>query len=62
VLSLLLGRGFRLELFKEHPFSCSPYWPQMKKLDDGWWWLLDAQGRRRTDVPFLYSLRARKQS
>ena len=60
VLGVLLARGLRLELFNEHPFSCSPFWPQMKKLDDGWWWLLDESGKPRTDLPFLYSLRAHK--
>jgi SAM-dependent methyltransferase len=60
VLGVLLARGLHLELFNEHPFSCSPFWPQMKKLGDGLWWLLDENGNARTDLPFLYSLRARK--
>jgi SAM-dependent methyltransferase len=60
VLDLLLERGLRLELFNEHPFCCAPFWPQMKKLDDGLYWLLGEDGRTRTDIPFLYSLRVRK--
>jgi SAM-dependent methyltransferase len=60
VLGVLMARGLHLESFNEHPFSCAPYWPQMKKLDDGLWWLLDENGKARTDLPFLYSLRARK--
>jgi SAM-dependent methyltransferase len=60
VIGLLLDRGLRLELFHEHPFCCAPFWPQMKKLDDGLYWLLGEDGRPRTDIPFLYSLRAHK--
>jgi 2-polyprenyl-3-methyl-5-hydroxy-6-metoxy-1,4-benzoquinol methylase len=60
VLGLLFERGLRLELFHEHPFCCAPFWPQMKKLDDGLYWLLGEDGQPRTDIPFLYSLRAHK--
>jgi len=61
VLTVLLEQGLRIESFREHPFSCSAYWPQMRKLDDGYHWLLDESGTPRTDVPFLYSLRAIKE-
>lgn len=58
VLGVLLAQGLRIVSFREHPFSCSPFWPQMSKLDDGYYWLLDEQGRRRSDLPFMYSLTA----
>lgn len=57
VVCALVGAGLRIDHLHEFPYSVSPFWPRME-LRDGWYWLLDGSGELRTDIPFLYSVKA----
>ena len=54
----LSGAGLRLEHLREFPMSPAPFWDWMVRDDERWWWLPAADGGRRRDLPFSYSLRA----
>ncbi len=60
VLTSLAAAGLRLEYLHEFPFSVSPFWPWMERDERRWWWLPDGRGGRRADLPFSYSVLARK--
>jgi len=60
VTGALIGAGLRLEHLHEFPTSPAPFWDWMVQDEDRWWWLPDAQGGRRKDLPLSYSLRATK--
>jgi len=56
VVSALAAAGLRIEFLHEFPFAASQRLPGMVRGEDAWWRLPD-----RDDVPFLFSIRARKQ-
>jgi SAM-dependent methyltransferase len=58
ITGALLGAGLRLEHLHEFPTSPAPFWDWMIEDEDRWWWLPDAAGGRRKDLPLSYSLRA----
>jgi SAM-dependent methyltransferase len=58
VSGALIGAGLRLEHLHEFPTSPAPFWDWMIQDEDRWWWLPDAAGGRRKDLPLSYSLRA----
>ncbi|MGE5229461.1 MAG: class I SAM-dependent methyltransferase [Deltaproteobacteria bacterium] len=60
ITGALVGAGLRLEHLHEFPTSPSPFWSWMVRDDDRWWWLPDAEGGLRRDLPLSYSLRASK--
>ena len=60
VLSSLAAAGLRLEYLHEFPFCVAPFWPWMERDEQRWHWLPDARGGRRADMPFSYSVLARK--
>jgi hypothetical protein len=55
VLNALAGAGLRIEFVHEFPFCGWRRLPSMELREDGFWQLPD-----RDDLPFLFSLRARK--
>ncbi|HVN51704.1 MAG TPA: class I SAM-dependent methyltransferase [Acidimicrobiales bacterium] len=55
VVTVLLDRGLRLELFHEHPFTLFPRWPFLEHRD-GAWWMPEAM----PSLPLLYSIKVRK--
>jgi hypothetical protein len=55
-LNALIDAGLRLEYLHEFPCSVVPFSRSMKRAADGWYYL--PGGRR--DVPFLFSLKARR--
>jgi SAM-dependent methyltransferase len=55
VINALLGAGLRLEFLHEFPFDGWQRLPSMVRREDGFWSLPG-----RSDLPFLFSLRARK--
>jgi SAM-dependent methyltransferase len=55
VINALLAAGLRIEFLHEFPFSAWQRLPSMVRREDGYWSLPD-----RNDLPFLFSLRARK--
>jgi SAM-dependent methyltransferase len=58
ILGALTGAGLRLEHLHEFPMSPAPFWDWMVRDEERWWWLPAADGSRRRDLPFSYSLRA----
>ena len=60
IFGALTGAGLRLEHLHEFPASPAPFWDWMVQDDDRWWWLPDAEGGRRKDLPLSYSLQASK--
>jgi SAM-dependent methyltransferase len=60
IIGALTGAGLRLQHLHEFPTSPAPFWDWMVQDDDRWWWLPDAEGGRRKDLPLSYSLRASK--
>jgi 2-polyprenyl-3-methyl-5-hydroxy-6-metoxy-1,4-benzoquinol methylase len=60
ITGALVGAGLRLEHLHEFPTSPSPFWSWMVRDEDRWWWLPDAGGGLRKDLPLSYSLRASK--
>jgi len=60
ILTALPNAGLRLEHLHEFPFSVAPFFSWMERDDDRWWWLPDGEGGRRTDLPFSYSVMARR--
>lgn len=55
VINALIGAGLQIEFLHEFPFSGWQRLPSMVRGEDGWWRLPG-----RDDLPFLFSLRARK--
>ena len=60
ILTALTGAGLRLEYLHESPYSVAPFFAWMQRDGHRWWWLPDADGGRRADLPFSYSVMARK--
>jgi len=60
ILTAVVGAGLRLEYLHEFPFSPAPFWDWMERDEDRWHWLPDGRGGRRDDLPFSYSIMARK--
>jgi SAM-dependent methyltransferase len=58
ILGALTGAGLRLEHLHEFPTSPAPAWDWMIQDEDRWWWLPDADGGLRNDLPLSFSLRA----
>ena len=58
ILGALTGAGLRLEHLHEFPTSPAPFWDWMIQTEDRWWWLPDAGGGLRRDLPLSFSLRA----
>jgi SAM-dependent methyltransferase len=56
VIAALLGAGFVLERFNEHPYTVHPMWPWLEERDPRTWW---APGGRPA-LPMMYSLLVRK--
>ena len=58
VVEALLGAGFVLERFLEHPFTVFPAWPWLEERDEPFrtWWAPDD----RPSLPLMYSLVARR--
>jgi SAM-dependent methyltransferase len=61
ILGALLGVGLRLEYLHEFPFSVAPFFDWMERDERRWWWLPDGHGGQRTDLPFSYSVMARRE-
>jgi SAM-dependent methyltransferase len=55
LITALVGAGLRIEFLHEFPFCAWPRLPSMEQREDGFWYL-----PQREDLPFLFSLRARK--
>jgi len=60
ILGALTGAGLRLEHLHELPTSPAPFWDWMVRDEARWWWLPDAEGGLRHDLPLSYSIRATK--
>ncbi len=60
ILTALAGAGLRVEYLHEFPFSPAPFFDWMERDDQRWWWLTGGKGERRADLPFSYSVMARK--
>jgi 2-polyprenyl-3-methyl-5-hydroxy-6-metoxy-1,4-benzoquinol methylase len=60
ILTAVGDAGLRLEFLHESPFSVAPFFDWMERDDQRWWWLPDGRGGRRSDLPFSYSIMARK--
>jgi SAM-dependent methyltransferase len=58
ILGAVGGAGLRLDYLHEFPMSPAPFWEWMVRDDERWWWLPDAGGGLRRDLPLSYSLRA----
>lgn len=56
VINALAGAGLRVEFLHEFPFCGWQRLPSMERREDGFWYL-----PKRDDLPFLFSLRARKE-
>lgn len=57
VVNALIERGFKIELLNEFPFSVYNCFPNMIEIEPGKW-VFEHVG---TSIPYLFSLRARKQ-
>ena len=60
ILTALAGAGLRLESLREEPYCVAPFFDWMERDEQRWYWLPDGEGGRRADLPFSYSVRARK--
>ena len=60
ILTALAGAGLRLEYLHEWPFCVAPFFEWMERDEQRWCWLPDGHGGRRADLPFSYSVMARK--
>lgn len=60
ILTALTDAGLRLDYLHEFPFSVAPFFDWMERDERRWHWLPDGRGGRRTDLPFSYSIMARK--
>jgi SAM-dependent methyltransferase len=60
ILTALAGAGLRLEYLHEWPFCVAPFFEWMERDAQRWCWLPDGRGGRRSDLPFSYSIMARK--
>ena len=58
ITGALRAAGLRLEHLHELPTSPAPFWDWMVQDESRWWWLPDARGGLRKDLPFSFSLRA----
>jgi SAM-dependent methyltransferase len=58
VIGALLGAGFVLERFVEHPFTVFPMWPWLEERDEPFrtWWAPEG----RPALPMMYSVVARR--
>ncbi len=56
VITALLGSGFVLEQFAEHPYTVFPMWPWLEEGEAKTWWAPEG----RPAMPMMYSLVARK--
>jgi 2-polyprenyl-3-methyl-5-hydroxy-6-metoxy-1,4-benzoquinol methylase len=60
ILTALADAGLRLDYLHEFPFSVAPFFDWMEADEQRWHWLPDGRGGRRADLPFSYSVMARK--
>jgi SAM-dependent methyltransferase len=56
IVSALAGAGLRIEFLHEFPYCVYAKFPFLQQGADGWWLLPD----RNTNVPLMFSLKARK--
>ena len=60
ILTALTDAGLRLEYLHEFPFSVAPFFEWMERDEQRRHWLPDGRGGHRSDLPFCYSVMARK--
>lgn len=56
VINALINAGLMIEFLHEFPFAARAKFPFMEKGSDGWWYL----PKQYVQIPFLFSLQARK--
>lgn len=56
IMNSLIVNGLSIQFLHEFPFCCYQCLPFLEKGDDEWWYLPDS----RRDVPFMFSLMAKK--
>lgn len=56
IINSLVDAGLKIVYLREYPFAAAPMLPFLERKDDGYWYLPDG----RMDIPFMFSLRARK--
>jgi 2-polyprenyl-3-methyl-5-hydroxy-6-metoxy-1,4-benzoquinol methylase len=60
ILTALAAAGLRIESLREEPHCVAPFFDWMERDEQRWYWLPDNEGGRRTDLPFSYSVKARR--